>query len=149
MKQFIKIGILFLLALGCENNTEIPLPSNPLITFALPQSIFTITVTPNPMPQSETTQTWSITETNSVDFDITDIRYRVYDQSDNYTREYVFEKSEILSVFEYVYIPPCTTITGTRTNDFTDPPGHWAAITVSGIDENQNLVSSADTVLIE
>ena len=60
-----------------------------------------------------------------------------------------FTESEIKALFEYVYIPPCTTITGTRANDFTEPSGYWAEITVSGIDENQNQVSSSDTVVIQ
>ncbi|MCK4966992.1 hypothetical protein KAS50_08165 [bacterium] len=151
MKTYFKILFLITIVLisGCEKNTEIPLPVNPLVSFALPKSIFTIAVTPNPMPPGTTTQTWSVTTVNEVDFDIKDIIYRIYAPDSSYVRGYAFTESEIKALFEYVYIPPCTTITGTRANDFTEPSGYRAAITVSGIDENQNQVSSSDTVVIQ
>ena len=141
--------VIVILFVSCEKNTEIPLPSNPLITFALPKSIFIIRVMPNPMPHQTQSQVWSITVINSIDFDITEILYRVFDQNNNFIRERIFTNTEITSLFEYVYIPPCTTIVGTRNNDFTDPSNSKVVITIKGVDENQNNVSSSDTVIIQ
>lgn len=149
MKTFLKIALLIVLVIGCEKNTELPLPTNPLESFALPESEFFFTVTPNPMPRTETTQTWSIIVENDIDLDVTGINYRVYDPDSNYVRGYTFTEGQIKALFEYVYIPPETTITGTRSNDFTDPSGYRVVITLTGIDENQNEVSDTDTVIIE
>jgi len=126
---------------GCESNTEIPLPTNPLEKFALPKAIFSLTITPNPISATSPTQTWTITETNEVSFDIEQIILKTYDISNALIKEKSFTPIEIISLFESVYIPPSSTITGTRNNDVSEPSGYWINITISGTDDNQNKVS--------
>ena len=133
---------LIILIFGCESNTEIPLPTNPLEKFALPKAIFSLTVTPNPISATSPTQTWTITETNAVSFDIEQIILKTYDQNNNFIKEKSFTQIEITSLFESVYIPPSSTITGTRNNDISEPSGYWINITVSGTDDNKNEVST-------
>jgi len=138
-----------ILMFGWESNTEIPLPTNPLEKFALPKAIFSLIVTPNPISATSPTQTWTITETNEVGFDIEQIILEIYDQNDNFVKEKSFTQIEITSLFESVYIPPSSTITGTRNNDVSEPSGHWINITVSGTDDNQNNVSTDYILNIE
>jgi len=126
---------------GCESNTEIPLPTNPLEKFALPKAIFSLTITPNPISATSPTQIWTVTETNAVGFDIEQIILEIYDQNNNFIKEKSFTPIEIISLFESEYIPPSSTITGTRNNDISEPSGYWINITISGTDENQNKVS--------
>lgn len=127
---------------GCESNTEIPLPTNPLEKFALPKAVFSLTVTPNPISATSPTQTWTIIEINEVGFDIEQIILEIYDQNDNFVKEKSFTLIEIVSLLESVYIPPSSTITGTRNNDVFEPSGYWINITVSGTDDNKNEVST-------
>ena len=134
---------------GCESNTEIPLPTNPLEKFALPKAIFSLTITPNPISATSPTQTWTITETNEVSFDIGQIILKTYDISNALIKEKSFTPIEIISLFESVYIPPSSTITGTRNNDVSEPSGYWINITISGTDDNQNEVSTEYVLNIE
>lgn len=133
---------LIILIIKCESNTEIPLPTNPLEKFALPNAVFSLTITPNPISVTSPTQTWTITETNAVGFDIEQITLKIYDQDNNLTREDSFTELEIISLFESKYIPPSTTIIGTRNNDISESPGYRINITISGTDNNQNKVST-------
>ena len=133
--------LLIIFIIGCESNTEIPLPTNPLEKFALPKAVFSLTIAPNPISATSLTQTWTITETNGVGFDIEQIALKIYDQNNNFIREHSFTEQEIISLFESKYIPPSATIIGTRNNDISEPSGYWINITISGTDENQNKVS--------
>jgi len=134
---------------GCESNTEIPLPTNPLEKFALPKAIFSLIVTPNPISATSPTQSWTITETNEVGFDIEQIILEIYDQDDNFIKEKSFTQNEIKTLFASQYIPPSSTITGTRNNDISEPSGYWINITVSGTDDNQNNVSTEHILNIQ
>ena len=141
--------LIIILIIGCESNTEIPLPTNPLEKFAIPEAIFSLTITPNPISSTSPTQSWTITESNAVGFDIEQIVLKTYDQNDNFIKENSFTYGEIISLFESQYIPPSSTITGTKDNDISEPSGYWINITVSGIDDNQNEVSIEYVLNIE
>ena len=140
VKNLLFLIIIFLFS--CEQNTEIPLPQNPIEKFALPKSIFTLTITPNPISTSSPTQTWTIRETNKIGFDIEQIIIETYNQDSLLTRTYNFGNSEIISLFDSNYIPPLSTIIGTKNNDTTEPSGYWRKIRIIGTDENQNRVST-------
>lgn len=141
-----KVNYLFFLAIillfSCEQNTEIPFPQNPLEKFALPQSIFTLTIMPNPISASAPTQTWTIRETNKIGFDIEQIIMYKYNKDSLLTGTYNFSNSEIILLFDSNYIPPSSTIIGTKNNDVTEPSGYWRKIKIIGTDENQNRVST-------
>ncbi len=139
-----KFLLLFSILLpGCGDNTDIPFPTNPLDKFALPMTAFSLTITPNPISASDPTQVWTITETNGVSFDVEQILLKTYDQNDNFIEEESFTTSEIRTLFESTYFPPDTSITGTRDNNIAFPTGYWILISIIGIDENQNPVSTA------
>ncbi len=147
VKNLLFFIIIFLFS--CEQNTEIPLPQNPLEKFALPKSIFTLTITPNPISASSPTQTWTIHETNKIGFDIEQIIVETYNQDSLLTRTYNFSNSEIISLFDSNYIPPSSTIIGTKNNDVNEPSGYWRKIKIIGTDENKNRVSTECVLRIQ
>ncbi len=126
----------------CEINTDIPFPTDPLIKFALPEALFSLIIVPNPISASDPTQEWIITETNNVGFDAKQIILKTFDQNNNFIREEFIDEGRIRAMFESNYFPPDTSISGTINNDITDPAGFWIQITILGIDDNKNNIST-------
>lgn len=141
--------ILIIILISCESNTEIPLPANPVEKFALPRAIFSLIILPNPISPSDPTQTWTISETKGIGFDIQQITQKIYNQDTVLVRQKNFTQNEIIAIFDYVWIPPDTSITGTRNNDLSEPSGYWAETTIIGIDEKQNTVSTKHRLNIQ